>query len=227
MRVIIQTDLLSRSFDGGDSYALKDVSLNILEGEVVILRGISGSGKSTLLNLIAGIDRPTYGKVTVLDKPFIKLSDRHLSRFRRHNIAMIFQQFNLLEHLSVEENLFASIAPKSLSLKKSKKDIEDVLTLAQIAHKRDSIAASLSGGEKQRVAIARALMNNPQIILCDEPTANLDRENSLLFISLLEQLHKMNKTIVVATHDPLFETLPFDNKTINIKDGQIYESDIV
>jgi len=99
--------------------------------------------------------------------------------------------------------------------------------LAQIAHKRDSIAASLSGGEKQRVAIARALMNNPQIILCDEPTANLDRENSLLFISLLEQLHKMNKTIVVATHDPLFETLPFDNKTINIKDGQIYESDIV
>jgi putative ABC transport system ATP-binding protein len=227
MSPLIEMRHLSRSFDGGKSFALQEVSLRIDAGEAVVLRGISGSGKSTLLQIVAGIDRPTSGEVLVAGEPFVRLPDRHLSAFRRHHIGMVFQQFNLIDHLSVEENVWAAIAPLNLSAAERTQRIEHALETARIAHKRQALAASLSGGEKQRTAIARALMNDPPLILCDEPTANLDRDNSLHFIAVLEQLHAEGKTLVVATHDPLFDALPFAHRTVTIREGRIDEPDSV
>jgi putative ABC transport system ATP-binding protein len=139
-----------------------------------------------------------------------------LSKFRRDTIGFIFQSFNLLDNLSVNENLKAALA-----ISKKHLDINEVLEFANIAHKKDEEVLNLSGGEKQRVAIARALINDPKIIIADEPTANLDYENSLIFIDLIKKMKQLNKTIIVATHDSLFDNLDFVDKYINIENGKI------
>jgi len=221
--MMIQIEELYKTFShvGNDVPVLKDISLNIHKGECVVLQGVSGSGKTTLLSLIAGLDKPSSGKVLIEDEPISKLPDLFASELRAKKIGMIFQHFNLFEHLSVGENVTIPLIPSGMKLNVIHEKVDVALHLANIIHKKESLASRLSGGEKQRTAIARALVANPDIILCDEPTANLDRENSLLFIDIIKELHSMGKTIVIATHDPLFDHLDFESTVIPMVDGKI------
>jgi putative ABC transport system ATP-binding protein len=201
--------------------ALKNINLQINSHELVILKGVSGSGKSTLLSLIAALIKPTSGEIKVDNKLIAKLPDIHASKFRSQDIGFIFQSFNLFENLTVYENIALPLVPLKLSQKEIETKVTRALELANITHKKTQSVKNLSGGEKQRTAIARALVNNPKIILCDEPTANLDKANSLAFIEVLKELKSLDKTIVIATHDPLFESLEFVDRVIFIENGEI------
>jgi len=201
--------------------ALKSIDLEIKAGETAILSGVSGSGKSTLLSLIAALDKPSSGKIVVGGELISKLPDLHASAYRAKRIGVVFQHFNLLEDLNVEENVIVPLIHSGLPLAVIRQMAAESMQRAAIEHKAVQSVNRLSGGEKQRCAIARALVHNPDLILCDEPTANLDRANSLKFIEMLEMLHGMGKTIIVATHDPLFEKLSFVSRVIHMEDGEI------
>lgn len=202
-------------------HALKNINLHIEKHKLVILKGVSGSGKSTLLSLISALIKPTSGEIKVDENLIAKLPDFHASRFRSKDIGFIFQSFNLFESLSVAENIALPLIPLKLNQKEIDDKVTHAMNLANISHKKNQSVKDLSGGEKQRCAIARALVNDPKIILCDEPTANLDSTNSLAFIEVIKTLKSLEKTIVIATHDPLFESLGFIDNVINIKNGEI------
>ncbi len=225
MNPIIAIHGLNRHFDSGEErfHALKDIDLTVRRGECVILRGISGSGKTTLLSIIAGLDHPSSGELLVEGEAIAKLPDRHLSRFRGRHIGMIFQHYNLMEHLSAWDNVSVPLIPMGLKMEELKAKVDTAMELANIAHKAGQNAGRLSGGEKQRVAIARALAADPEIILCDEPTANLDRANARRFLEILSDLHRLGKTILIATHDPIFEELPFEARVVEMENGAIIE----
>ena len=201
--------------------ALSDVNLSIKEGEVVVLKGASGSGKSSILSLIAALSKPTSGEVIVDEKKISKLSDNFASIYRRDNIGFIFQKYNLIATLSVKDNILLPLVPLNLNTKDAEEKLNSVMNMFHISHKADTIVKNLSGGEQQRVAIARANVNNPKIIIADEPTANLDENLSLKFIEILKELKSLNKTIVIATHDPLFFDLEFVDNEIEIHNGTI------
>ena len=205
--------------------ALKSIDLEVAQGETMILSGVSGSGKSTLLSLIAALDKPSSGKIVVEGELISKLPDLHASAYRAKSIGFVFQHFNLLESLSVEENVIAPLINSGLDIKTIKEMAAKSMQSAAISHKASQQVKELSGGEKQRCAIARALVHEPELIICDEPTANLDKANSLKFIEILQALHERGKTIIVATHDPLFETLPFVGKVVHMEDGVISSSE--
>ncbi|NPA50239.1 MAG: ABC transporter ATP-binding protein [Epsilonproteobacteria bacterium] len=200
--------------------ALKDINLEIKKNELVILEGISGSGKSTLLSIIGGIDFPTQGKVEVDGKIISKLPDYHLSKFRNKTIGFVFQHFNLIDNLSLLDNILMPLVVAKENLKDAIKRAKEIAKILKIDTKLKVEVKRLSGGEKQRGAIARALINNASIILFDEPTANLDRDNSLNFLEILKELKSMGKTIIVATHDPIFNKLDSIRK-VKIENGQI------
>ena len=202
-------------------HALKDINIEIQTSSCVILKGVSGSGKSTLLSILGALSKPSSGDVIINDDSIAKLPDLHSSLFRAKNLGFIFQSYNLFNELNVEENISIPLVPLGFTQKEINKKVDVALKLANIEHKKDETVSNLSGGEKQRTAIARALVNNPDIILCDEPTANLDNKNSLKFIEVMRKLKKLNKTIIIATHDPIFDKLDFVDNTINIKDGKI------
>ena len=204
-------------------YALKDINLNIKKSSCVILKGVSGSGKSTLLSLIATLQKPTSGEIVVENESIAKLPDFHASNFRARKIGFIFQSFNLFNELSVKDNISLPLIPLGFSQKQIDEKVISTLKLSNILHKKDELVSNLSGGEKQRCAIARALVNDCEIILCDEPTANLDYENSKNFIEILKELKELKKTIIIATHDPIFDNLDFVDSEILIKNGQICE----
>ncbi|MCT7563998.1 ABC transporter ATP-binding protein [Aliarcobacter butzleri] len=204
-------------------YALKDINLNIKKSSCVVLKGVSGSGKSTLLSLIATLQKPTSGEIVVEDESIAKLPDFHASNFRARKIGFIFQSFNLFNELSVKDNISLPLIPLGFSQKQIDEKVINTLKLSNILHKKDELVSNLSGGEKQRCAIARALVNDCEIILCDEPTANLDYENSKNFIEILKELKELKKTIIIATHDPIFDNLDFVDSEILIKNGQICE----
>lgn len=204
-------------------HSLKNINLEIKTSSCVILKGISGSGKSTLLSIIGTLLKPTSGEIKIDDESIAKLPDLHASNFRAKKLGFIFQSYNLFNELSVKENISIPLIPLGYSQKEIDVMCLNALKLANIEHKKDELVFNLSGGEKQRCAIARALVNNPDIILCDEPTANLDYDNSIQFIESLKNLKKLNKTIIVATHDPIFEKLDFVDEIINIKNGKICE----
>ena len=204
-------------------HALKDINLEIKTSSCVILKGVSGGGKSTLLSIIGTLLKPTSGEIKIDEESVAKLPDLHASAFRAKKLGFIFQSYNLFNELSVKDNISLPLIPLGYSQKQINEQTLIALKLANIEHKKDELVYNLSGGEKQRCAIARALVNNPDIILCDEPTANLDYDNSMIFIQSLKELKKLNKTIIVATHDPIFESLDFVDEIINIKNGTICE----
>ena len=227
---MISVENVSKIFNEGTPQAfeaLKSIDLELAKGETMILMGVSGSGKSTLLSLIAALDKPSSGKIVVERELISKLPDLHASAYRAKSIGFIFQHFNLLEALSVEENVIAPLINSGLDIKTIKEMAAKSMQRAAISHKASQQVKELSGGEKQRCAIARALVHEPKLIICDEPTANLDRENSLKFIEILQSLHQRGKTIIVATHDPLFEALPFVDKVVHMEDGNIVGADSI
>ena len=201
--------------------ALQEIDLQFKEGELIILKGVSGSGKSTILSLVSGILKPTEGEVIVDGKKISKLVDHFSANYRRKNIGFIFQRYNLIPDLTVEENILLPLIPENLSKKQLQNYLESALSSLGIRDKRESRVKNLSGGEQQRVAIARANVNNPKIILADEPTANLDAKLSLEFIEIIREMKKENRTIIIATHDPLFFDLEFSDRVVEIEDGRV------
>lgn len=198
-----------------DENILNNLNIHFNEGELVVIKGKSGSGKSTLLSLISALSKPTNGEVIVDGKHISKLPDHFASVYRRDNIGIIFQKYNLIPDLSVEENIRLPLIPKNISLEELSSRAKRVMKEFHIEHKADELVQNLSGGEQQRTAIARANIANPKIILADEPTANLDEKLSLAFIEMLKEMKSQNKTIVVATHDPLFFELEFVDRIID------------
>ncbi len=201
--------------------ALDNISLEIKEGELVILKGVSGSGKSTILSLIAALTKPTMGEVIVNNKRISKLPDNFASDYRQEDIGFIFQKYHLIPTLSVKDNILLPLVPTNPDEVEAKGKLDRVLEQFNIAHKRDTMVRHLSGGEQQRVAIARAHVNDPKIIIADEPTANLDETLSLDFIEILRGLKESGKTILIATHDPLFFNLDMVDRLVEVKGGKI------
>ena len=201
--------------------ALKNINLDVNNGELVILKGISGSGKSTLLSLIALLQKPTSGEILIDGTNIAKLPDAFCSEFRHKRLGLVFQNFNLIEGLSVYENLLAPFALTNFKANVREEMIKKALELANISHKRDENVSNLSGGERQRCAVARALSMDADIILADEPTANLDRQNARAFLSLLESFKALKKSVIVATHDSIFDELSATDRVVSLQNGEI------
>ncbi len=201
--------------------ALEDVSFSVDENELVLLVGPSGSGKSTLLSIIAALQKPTSGEVVVARERVSMLPEDFAALYRRHTIGFIFQKFNLIPTLSVFDNVIVPLIPEQLSEKELRERAERVMEEFDIAHKEGTLAKHLSGGEQQRTAIARALVADPPLVLADEPTANLDERLSRRFLEYLKRIKEEGKTILVATHDPIFFDLPFVDRVIELHNGRI------
>ena len=214
---MIKTQNLTKTYGKGEGKvtALDGVDITIKDGEMVAIIGKSGSGKSTLLNLLGGLDKPTEGKVFYDDKDLSTMNDSRLSEFRLKNIGFVFQFFDLIPELTAEENV---MFPAKLAKKKetSEGDLYDALDINdRVKH----YPAELSGGQQQRAAIARALINNPDVILCDEPTGNLDKKSGEEVMNLLKKLNEeQNKTVIIVTHDS--EIAAQCSRTIEISDGK-------
>ncbi len=202
-------------------HALKNISLLVATGEIVCLRGPSGSGKSTLLCLMGCVFGPSSGRAAVGGKQLQRMPDAYLTRYRRENIGFIFQHFNILPQLTVEQNIVLPLLPLGVGPKEQKSMAEPLLERFGILHRRAFKASQISGGELQRVAIARALINDPPILLADEPTAHLDSERSHALMDHLLSLGEEGKTIVLTSHDPLVTENSAVNRVIDIQDGAI------
>ncbi len=219
---MINVTKVNKVFNAGkinQTIALQDISFNVKDGNLTILKGPSGSGKSTLLAIVAALLKPTSGDVEVDGKKIAKLPDNFASLYRRENIGFVFQKFNLVPTLSVFENVILPLIPSNLPRAEIENKAKKSMEKFSIYHKKNDLAKSLSGGEQQRVAIARALVNNPKIILADEPTANLDTKLSTNFLEFIKELHGEKKTILIATHDPIFFNLPFVSEEIEVIKG--------
>jgi len=203
--------------------ALEGVSLQVEKGEVAVLKGPSGSGKTTLLSLIGCMSRPTAGNIFVAGKNVSKLSERFLTRTRQQTFGFIFQQFNLLRDLSVMENILLPLYPQQIKISEMLERGRELLARLDMENKQQMKINQLSGGEQQRVAIARALINDPEIVIADEPTAHLDSKLSIDLLGLLEEINRMGKTIIIATHDPLVYEHPLMTRTLALRDGRLEE----
>ena len=204
MRPIVETKNLSKSYRRGDQIVpvLRDITLDIPEGDFIALMGPSGSGKSTLLNLIAGIDKPDSGSLTVGGVEITALGESELADFRAANVGFIFQFYNLMPVLTAFENVELPLLLTSLSRKERKEHVELVLNLVGLWDRREHTPAQLSGGQQQRVAIARAVVTDPAILVADEPTGDLDRVSAREILDLMERLNqRLGKTIIMVTHD--------------------------
>ena len=198
---LLEVKSVSKIYGKGNNavHALKDVSFSVDKGEYIAIVGESGSGKSTLLNIIGALDTPTEGKVIINNKDLFSMKDSELTVFRRRNIGFVFQGFNLIPELTVEQNI---IFPVLLDYKKpDRKYLEELLNILGLQERKNHLPSELSGGQQQRVAIGRALITKPSLILADEPTGNLDSKNSSEVISLLkESSQKYEQTIIMITH---------------------------
>jgi putative ABC transport system ATP-binding protein len=196
------------------------VSMDVGQGESVALMGPSGSGKSTLLNLIAGLDRPTSGTVRVGDVQVGELSETGLARFRRRQVGMIFQFFNLLDDMTVADNVLLPAQLAGVPAARARARLDELLAALRIGKHRNAYPARLSGGERQRVAIARALVNRPPLLLADEPTGALDSATGDEIGELLLDLNRAGQTLILVTHDPALAAR-YARRVIRIVDGQI------
>ena len=203
------------------SNALKDISFSIEYGEFVGIMGPSGSGKTTLLNLISTIDKPTSGKITLGDKEPHKLKGDDLALFRRRELGFVFQDYNLLDTLTIGENIVLPLTLENVSVKEQDEKLKRVSKILGIEDLLDKRTFEVSGGQAQRTAIARALINNPSIVLADEPTGNLDSKAARNVMELLEKINTEEKvTTMMVTHDPVAAS--YCNRILFIKDGVIY-----
>jgi ABC-type lipoprotein export system ATPase subunit len=197
---------------------VNQIDLEVAAGELVVLKGNSGSGKSTLLSLLAGLDRPTTGQLTVADYDLNKINSAAITRFRREKVGMVFQSFNLLPTLNVLENICLPGLLAGRSNAQIQAEADELLQWLNLKARRRHLPAQLSGGEMQRTAIARALINTPEIILADEPTGNLDSRNGQMVIELLAELNrKRGRTVIIATHSTLADA--HASLQIFLKDG--------
>jgi putative ABC transport system ATP-binding protein len=202
---LVEIRNLNRIFrrDSQEVVALRDIDLEILQGDFLALMGPSGSGKSTLLNIIAGLDRPTSGQVRVGGEPVPQMSESQLAEWRNRHIGFVFQTFNLIPVLTAAENVELPLLLTDLSSQERREHVLTALKLVGLSDRVDHYPRQLSGGQEQRVAIARAIVTDPTIILADEPTGDLDARSAEEVLNLLQQLNQQfNKTIILVTHDP-------------------------
>jgi putative ABC transport system ATP-binding protein len=225
MDELIQVSDVSKRYDNDGAFAVENVSFGVAPGEAVAVMGPSGSGKSTLLNLIGGLDRPTSGTVTVAGQRIDSLSETGLARYRRQRVGMIFQFFNLLDDLTVADNVLLPAQLAGLPKARARRRAHELLDRLHISQHGKAYPARLSGGERQRVAIARALVNSPELLLADEPTGALDTATGEEIGSLLLELNRAGQTMIMVTHNPDL-AVRYANRTIRITDGRL-SADIV
>jgi putative ABC transport system ATP-binding protein len=217
---VIRLDGVTKTYQAGGQPALADVSMSVAAGEVVAVMGPSGSGKSTLLNLIAGLDRPSAGTVTVAGRRIDALGESALARFRARHVGIIFQFFNLLDDLTVEDNVLLPAQLAGASRRQARARADELLARMGIEEHRNAYPARMSGGQRQRVAIARALVNSPAVLLADEPTGALDTATGQEIGALLRELNQRGQTLVLVTHDPELAER-FAARTVRIVDGRL------
>lgn len=223
---ILRIDHLSKIYGMGENQvkALDDISFSVKEGEFIAIIGPSGSGKSTLLHMLGGVDKPTRGKVWINNTDIYELDETQLAIFRRRQIGLIYQFYNLIPVLSVEENITLPLLLDSHKV--DKRQFNDVVKILGLKNRLNHLPNQLSGGQQQRVSIGRAIITNPAIILADEPTGNLDSKNSSEIIDLLKMFNKTYKqTLIVITHDERI-ALQAD-RIISIEDGRIKKDEVI
>ncbi len=225
MTALVQLTDVSKIYDTGPP-ALQGVSLSIHPGEALAVMGPSGSGKSTLLNLAAGLDRVTSGSVAVAGRDLTRLGEHALARFRRAHVGVIFQFFNLLENLTVRENVALPARLAGASGPAARHRVQELLERLGIDALGDRYPAVLSGGDRQRVAIARALVNQPALLLADEPTGALDTRTGAHVLDLLADLHRGGQTLVLVTHDPRL-AVRCATRLVRLVDGAVVEDSTV
>lgn len=220
----LQTEALTKKFFVGkpnEVSAVADINLTIQQGECVLLRGASGSGKTTLLTLLSCLARPTSGEYRCLGERVSRWSERFLTAFRQQHIGIVFQHFNLISGLSVRDNLSVPLLPLGVSPRAIRQKTQQAAERTQITHRLDFNVDLLSGGELQRVAIARALIGEPDLLFADEPTAHLDKSNSLNILNLFAEEKQRGRTLILTTHDPVVETHAVIDREIVLEDGHV------
>ena len=220
MNDVICLSNVTKTYQAGSPPALADVSISVSAGEVVAVMGPSGSGKSTMLNLVAGLDKPTSGTVTVAGRRIDSLGEAALATFRARHVGIIFQFFNLLDDLTVVDNVLLPAQLAGASRRQARGRAEELLELMGIAEHRDAYPARMSGGQRQRVAIARALVNSPELLLADEPTGALDTATGQEIGRLLRELNVAGQTLVLVTHDPALADT-YAARTVQLVDGRV------
>lgn len=219
---IIKVENLSKTFGTKENKVevLKNINLSIDEGEFVSLMGASGSGKSTLLYLIGGLDKPTSGTVYINDLDISKLKEKKMSKLRRKDIGFVFQFYNLVQNLTVEENIMLPVIMDGKKVSEYKDRLEKILKIIGLEDKRKNLPNELSGGQQQRVSIARAIILSPRLILADEPIGNLDSKSGEEVMKLFKKINKEEGiTILQVTHSE--SSAKYGNRIINLKDGEI------
>jgi len=220
----ITAESLSKVYHSGkpdEMAAVREVSLGLAQGEVVAFTGPSGSGKTTLLSLLGCMTRPTSGRILVDGRDVAKLGEENLTAVRRAKFGFIFQQYHLITDLSVIDNVLLPLLPLPMGTKAMNKKAGAVIERLGLGAKRRRKIRQLSGGEQQRVAIARALVNDPPVIVADEPTAHLDRHLAVGLMDFLGELNRDGKTLIIATHDPLVFEHPLITRTLGMRDGRV------
>ena len=225
--ILVDIDGVEKVFHRGSEaiHVLKDLHLKVSAGEFLALMGPSGSGKSTLLNLIGGLDRPTNGKVIVAGERVDELSDHGLAVWRARHIGFVFQLYNLLPVLTAERNVELPLLLTHLSRTERKKHVETAMAVVGLSHRAKHYPRTLSGGEQQRVGIARAIVTDPTLLLCDEPTGDLDRKAGDEILDLLQALNREHgKTIIMVTHDPHASVRA--GRTVYLDKGQLADQPV-
>ena len=202
-----------------ETSALDNINFEVKPGEFVSIMGPSGCGKSTLLNIIGMLDNPSEGEYYFLDQEISKYSERQRAHLRKHNIGFVFQSFNLIDELTVFENVELPLLYQKVSTSARKRKVTEVLERMQIMHRKSHFPQQLSGGQQQRVAVARALVGNPKLILADEPTGNLDSTHGEEVMNLLSGLNEGGTTIIMVTHSPAYAD--YGNRVVHLFDGHI------
>jgi putative ABC transport system ATP-binding protein len=220
--ILVDVDQVEKTFRRGSEeiHVLSGLSLDVPRGEFLALMGPSGSGKSTLLNLIGGLDRPNRGSVRVAGQEVDRMSDRQLAAWRAQHVGLVFQFYNLLNVLSAERNVELPLLLTHLSKSERKKHVATALDVVGLSHRAKHFPRQMSGGEQQRVGIARAIVTDPTLLLCDEPTGDLDRKAGDEILSLLQALNREHgKTIIMVTHDPHASARA--SRTVYLEKGQL------